>query len=210
MIPDLLKQFDQDDYWWQQHLSEIRESSSLESMVWASWLLALALARQLIEQELDRRAQLPTSWTRCAECGTRLHSKGMRPRQIQTLVGVVHWQRRVGRCPKGCQGSQVVPLDITLGVKAHQQTSLELIRLGCLLAVFVPFETVTVIARRFTGIQLNGQTIWSWVQVLGKQAMNQLQEEMAQLASGQVPTPEPISETLTEMPLVIGADGVRS
>ncbi len=38
--------------------------------------------------------------------------------------------------------------------------------------------------------------------------MNQLQEEMAQLASGQVPTPEPISETLTEMPLVIGADGV--
>ncbi len=208
MIPDLLKQFDPDDHWWKQHLSSIRESSSLESMVWASWLLALGLAKQLIEQELARRAQLSTSWTRCGQCGTRLHSKGMRPRQIQTLVGVVHWQRRVGRCPKGCQGSQVVPLDIALGIKAHQQTSLELIRLGCLLAVFVPFETVTVIAQRFTGIQLSAQTIWSWVQLLGKRAMDQLQYEMAQLALGQEPNPEPLSETLAKMPLVIGADGV--
>ncbi len=208
MRSDLLEQIDQNDHWWQQHLSSIRESSSLESMVWASWLLGLALAKQLIEQELARRAQLPTPWTRCEQCGTRLHSKGMRPRQIQTLVGVVHWQRRVGRCPKGCKGSQIVPLDIALGVKAHQQTSLELIRLGCLLAIFVPFETVTVIAQRFTGIQLNGQTIWSWVQSLGKRAMAQLENEMAQLALGQEPNPEPLESTLAEMPLVIGADGV--
>ena len=123
-------------------------------------------------------------------------------------VGVVHWQRRVGRCPKGCRGSQVVPLDIALGVKSNQQTSLELIRLGCLLAIFVPFETVTVIVRRFTGIQLSAQTIWSWVQWLGKRAMNQLQQEMAEIASGQVPTPEPLAPTLAQMPLVIGADGV--
>jgi hypothetical protein len=63
MIPDLLEKFEQNDHLWQQHLSEIRKSSSLESMVWASWLMALALAKQLIEQELARRAQLPTSWT---------------------------------------------------------------------------------------------------------------------------------------------------
>ncbi len=207
-IPQLLEQFDQNDNWWQQHLSSIRESSSLESMVWASWLLALALAKQIIERELTRRAQLPTPWTKCTKCGTRLDSKGMRPRQIQTLVGIVHWQRRVGRCPKGCKGSQRVPLDIALGVKEHQQTSLELIRLACLLAVFVPFETVTVIAQRFTGIQLSAQTIWSWVQLLGKKAMNQLQEEMAPLALGKVPSPEPLSETGAQMPLVIGADGV--
>ena len=96
----------------------------------------------------------------------------MRPRQIQTLVGVVHWQRRVGRCPLGCRESQVIPLDNALG------------------------------------IQLNAQTIWSWVQLWGKQAINQLQEEMAQMASGQEPTPEAMSSTLRQMPLVIGADGV--
>ncbi len=33
--------------------------------------------------------------------------------------------------------------------------------------IFVPFETVTVIVRRFTNIQLNAQTIWNWVQVWG-------------------------------------------
>jgi hypothetical protein len=99
-------------------------------------------------------------------------------------------------------------LDIALGIKSYQQTSLELVSKGCLLAIFVPFETVKVIVQRFTGIQLNAQTIWSWVQLWGKQAMNQLQEEMAQLALGQEPTPEAISSKLTQMPLVIGADGV--
>ena len=131
MRPDLLEQFDQNEHWWQQHLSSIRESSSLESIVWASWLMALELAKQLVEHELTRRAQLPTSWTECPHCSTCLHSKGMRSRQIQTLVGVVHWQRRVGRCPRGCQGSQVAPLDTAVGIKSYQQTSLELVSKGC-------------------------------------------------------------------------------
>jgi hypothetical protein len=95
-------------------------------------------------------------------------------------------------------------LDIALGIKSYQQTSLELVRLSCLLAVFVPFETVTVIVRRFTSIQLNAQTIWNWVQVWGLDAMTHIQEEMAQLARGQEPTPETISSTLAEMPLVNG------
>ncbi len=108
--------------------------------MWASWLMALELAKQLVEHELTRRAQLPTSWTECPHCSTCLHSKGMRtaplaalalPRQIQTLVGVVHWQRRVGRCPRGCQGSQVAPLDTAVGIKSYQQTSLELVSKGC-------------------------------------------------------------------------------
>jgi hypothetical protein len=207
-IAHLLEQFDQNTQKFQQQLNSLKQASSLEAIVWASWLMALELAKQIIDSELARRAQLPTSWTKCPHCGTRLHSKGMRPRQIQTLVGVVHWQRRVGRCPKGCQDSQRAPLDIALGIKSYQQTSLELVRLSCLLAVFVPFETVTVIVRRFTSIQLNAQTIWNWVQVWGLHAMTHIQEEMAQLARGQEPTPETISSTLAEMPLVIGADGV--
>ena len=67
---------------------------------------------------------------------------------------------------------------------------------------------MTIIAQRFTGIKLNAQTIWSWVQLLGKRAMDQLEHEMGQLAEGQEPNPEPLSSPLAEMPLVIGADGV--
>ena len=207
-IADLFEKLNLNDPSWQKHFSQITESSSLESIVWASWLLGLAIAKQLIEQELTRRAQLPTSWTNCTHCCTRLHSKGMRPRQIQTLVGLVHWQRRVGRCPKGCQGSQIAPLDKALGIQSYQQTSLELVKLSCLLAVFVPFETVTIIVHRFTNIELNTQTIWNWVQVWGLHAMTHIQEEMAKLANGLEPTPETISSTLAEMPLVMGADGV--
>ena len=116
-MPHLLEQLDPNHSRWQLYLDAVRESESLVSMVWAAWLLGLALANQLIEQELASRAQLPTQWHSCPKCGTRLHSKGMRPRQIQTLVGIVHWQRRVGRCPKGCFGTQVVPLDIAAWFK---------------------------------------------------------------------------------------------
>lgn len=208
LLEQLSEQFDQNPEKFQQQLNSLKQASSLEGIVWASWLMALELAKQLTESELTRRAQLPTLWTKCPHCDARLHSKGMRARRIQTLVGVVHWQRRVGRCPNGCKGSQVIPLDIDLGLKSYQQTSLELVKLSCLLAVFVPFETVKVILHRFTSIEVNAQTIWSWVQVWGKSAMSQIQEEVAQMALGQEPTPETIASTWEQMPLVIGADGV--
>lgn len=57
-------------------------------------------------------------------------------------------------------------------------------QLGCLLAVFVPFHTVTVLLQRLTGVQLNQQTIWSWVQSVGTQAMALLQQEMEQQERG--------------------------
>ena len=189
-------------------LTSVRESQTLVAMVWAAWLLGLAIATIVLEQELAVRAQRPTQWPACSKCGTRLHSKGMRPRQLMTLVGIVHWKRRVGRCPQGCQGVQVAPLDAALGVSADQQTSVELVQLGCLLAVFVPFHTVTVLLQRLTGVQLSPGTIWNWVQLVGHQAMGQLQQEIQQLTDGVYPAAEPISHQVARMPLVLGADGV--
>ncbi len=135
-------------------------------------------------------------------------SIGQRPRQIQTRVGVVSWKRRVGRCPQGCHCSQVAPLNEALGVSAYQQASLELVHLGCLLAVFVPFHTVTILLERLNGVQLSQQTIWNWVQSVGKLAMEQLQQEIEELATGVEPIPEALSDHLAQMPLVLGADGV--
>ncbi|MBD2096380.1 hypothetical protein H6F90_14660 [Trichocoleus sp. FACHB-591] len=60
-----------------------------------------------------------------------------------TLVGWVEWKRRVGRCPHYCSGSQQAPFDQELGIEPYQQTSMELMRLGCLLAVLLPFELAT-------------------------------------------------------------------
>ncbi len=122
-------------------------------MVWAAWLFGLALANRLLSQELAARASLPTQWPKCPECHCRLRSPRMRPRQIQTLVGVVHFERRVGRCRNRCPGVMVVPFDQGLGLRSYQQTSQEVMQLGCLLAVFVPFETTTVLLQRLTGIR---------------------------------------------------------
>ena len=81
-------------------------------------------------------------------------------------------------------------------------------QLGCLLAVFVPFETATVLLERLTGIQLSATSIWNWVQSAGQKAMEQLEQELELLASGIEPAPETLSPQLKQMPLIIGADGV--
>ena len=127
-----LKQLCINDSRWLPNLEALKKSESLTAMVWAAWLLGMSLATFFVEQELAVRAVLPSKWPTCPKCHCRLRSKGRRSRQIQTLVGRVHWKRRVGRCPTGCKGSQLAPLDVALGVKPHQQTSLELVQLGCL------------------------------------------------------------------------------
>ena len=177
-------------------------------MVWAAWLFGLALANRLLSQELARRASIPTHWPQCPQCHCRLRSKGMLPRQIQTLVGLVHFDRRVGRCRNRCKGVMVVPLDQALGLSPHQQTSQEVMQLGCLLAVFVPFETATVLLQRLTGVHLSATTIWNWVQSAGQKAMEQLQQELELLASGIEPAAEKHLPLVKQMPLIIGADGV--
>lgn len=177
-------------------------------MVWTAWLFGLAIANRLLSQELVRRASAPTHWPNCPNCHSRLRSKGMGRRQIQTLVGLVHFERRVGRCRNGCKGVLKVPLDQELGLNPYQQTSQEVVQLGCLLAVFVPFETATVLLQRLTGIELSATTIWNWVQSVGRRAMEQLEQELELLASGIEPAEEKLSLLEKQMPLIIGADGV--
>ncbi len=81
-------------------------------------------------------------------------------------------------------------------------------QLGCLLAVFVPFDTATVLLQRLTGVQLSAATIWNWTQSAGQKAMEHLQLELELLTSGIEPTEEKRSPILNQMPLIVGADGV--
>lgn len=193
---------------WQQLCKKLELTVSLTALVLTAWQMGLLIAKAIVEQQLAERAQIPTQWTRCSTCGTPLHSKGFVKRQMLTLVGPVEWRRRVGRCPYQCLNSHHIPFDVVLGIHAHQQTSTELIRLGCLLAVFLPFNLAAQLLLQLTGIAVSDTTIWQWVQESGKRAMQILNLQLQHLADGQLPKLELLDKTLEEMPLIIAADGV--
>lgn len=203
-----IQQLDLDDPDWQQLCQTLKTSTTLAAIVLSAWQMALWLAKLIVEQQLTERAQAPTSWSPCPVCGIPLVSKGFVKRQILTLVGQVEWKRRVGRCPHRCSGSQSVPLDNLLEVHPCQQTSTELRRLGCLLAVFLPFELSAWMLQQLCGIQVSDDTIWKWVQIAGQEAIENLKLLLQMLGDGQSIPAESLDETLLTMPLIIAADGV--
>src|SRR5437588_12008093 len=130
----------------QEPLARVREAASLVLMVLAVWEVVRQLAVRLMEESLTVRAQQRELWPVCGRCRQWLQSKGFQPRTLHTLFGVICWRRRVGRCPKGYKGSPVAPLDQALGLVPHQRTGAEVQWMGCLLAVFVPYETAPITA----------------------------------------------------------------
>ncbi|MBI4673554.1 MAG: ISKra4 family transposase [Chloroflexi bacterium] len=192
----------------QELVTAVEQAPSLALMLLAAGQLAHRIAVLLVQEVLTQRAQRPAELPSCPKCGTRLRSKGFLPRQLTTRLGIVRWERRVGRCPKGCKIGQVAPLDETLGLTPHQQTSVALKQMACALAIFVPFETAVVLLQRLLGLPVSPSTLWHWVQEAGQSAMQRLQRELDQLAEGQPPTAERLDENTSAQPLLIGADGV--
>src|SRR5512132_3328659 len=197
-----------DDPLVQRLLCTVEEAHTLPELVLAAWSLARVLAIRLVESVLAERARRPTSWPRCPQCGACLHSKGFVRRQVISLVGPIRWQRRVGRCPQGCETPQVAPLDDELGLQPHQRTSGELQSLGCAFAVFVPFATAATLLGWASGVAVSPRAVWDWVQAAGRRAMAQLHAQLQAGATGHVPTEEPLAAELAAAPLLLGADGV--
>ena len=197
-----------DDPSMQPLLSAVEHAHSLPALILAAWQVARALAVHLVEAVLAERARRATAWPPCPLCGVSLRSKGLVKRQVTSLIGPVQWRRRVGRCPQGCDIPQVAPLDEELGVQPYQQTSGELQALGCALAVFVPFTTAARLLSWYSGGMGSAQAVWGWVQAAGQRAMETLQEQLAMLARGDLPPPEPLAANLVALPLALGADGV--
>jgi len=186
----------------------VEQAPSLALMLVAAWQLARTLTVRLVESVLAQRTRQPTAWPLCPRCGARLQSKGFVPRQILSLVGVIRWERRVGRCPHGCKIGQLAPLDAALGLAPQPRTSGELKQAGCALAVFVPFETGGALLSLLSGVRVSPGTVWLWVQEAGQRAMQRLAQELQDLLEGQAPAEEPIEPQTAALPLVIGADGV--
>jgi hypothetical protein len=193
---------------WQQLCQQLQQSSTLAAIVLSAWQMGIWLAQSIVTQQLQERAQQPTVWGVCPTCQARLVSKGFARRELLTLVGMVHWQRRVGRCPHRCPGSQSIPFDQALEIAPYQQTSLEVVRLACLLSVFLPFELSGQILEQLSGIQVCPQAIWLWVQSLGRRQIAQQQAQLETFkAQGEVER-EVIDGEQAALPLVIAADGV--
>jgi hypothetical protein len=186
----------------------IENAPSLGEMMLAAWRLVRQLAIKLVEEELAERAQRPTKWPRCEQCGKKLESRGLKERQLTGLIGTVHWERRVGRCPGGCWIGQVAPLDTELGLQPNQRTSAGLKRAACALAVFVPFEIAVVLLSLLTEVVVSPGSIWNWVQGIGQDAMNRLEQQLEALRNGDMPAEE-VEAAVAALPLLVGADGVR-
>ena len=197
-----------DDSTLQQLLVRLENAISLSALVLAAWQFASRLAVLLIEETLDRRAKQPTDWSNCPACDTKLQSKGFAQRQITTLIGVIHFKRRVGRCPNRCRIGQQAPLDTALELTPHQHSCLQLKRVACLLAVFVPFETAQALLNQMLSIQVSKDTIWNWVQDAGQSAMAKLLAQLDSLTQAKAVAVESIDKAIEQLPLLIGADGV--
>ena len=204
-LSDILWDYDPQ---FQEPLARLQEATSLALMVMTAWTVVRMLAVRLLEEGLTVRARQPETWPVCSRCGRPLQSKGFRERVLQTLFGAIRWRWRVGRCPHGGAGSPVAPLDAVLGVVAHQRTGAEVQWMGCLLAVFVPYETACRLLCPLTGVSLAAGTVWTWVQQVGQGVMAQLADELERLAAGTLPPAEPLAPGLAALPLVMGADGV--
>jgi hypothetical protein len=99
-----------------------------------------------------------------------------------------------------------VPLDEALGIRRYQQHSEEVVRLGCLFSLIVPYETASWLLVQCSGLTVSPSSLWNWVQQQGAPAAlaNQLEAQ----TQGQPICPDPLMPTLQNLPLAIAADGV--
>ncbi|MBI1877148.1 MAG: ISKra4 family transposase [Chloroflexi bacterium] len=194
----------------QELMEKIKNAPSLALLILAALQLGRRVAVKVAEEILNERGQAPDEGGVCSDCGRSLESKGLKRREMITLLGLVKWRRRVRGCPGRCASGQVVASDVALGLQPYQRTSLEVKWLVCALAVFVPFELAAVLFESLTGVKVASKSIWSWVQHSGQRAMTRLEAQLAALSEGNLPDQEAMTATTQSLPLLLGADGVMA
>jgi hypothetical protein len=74
---------------WQAQWAHFAAAEGFAALVCSALQLGLLFARWVLSTALSERASAAHSWPECVQCGQRLRSKGFRPRQMTTLIGVV-------------------------------------------------------------------------------------------------------------------------
>jgi hypothetical protein len=83
----------------QELIAKIKNAPSLALLILAALQLGRKVAVKVVEEVLNERGQAPDQGSVCPECGQNLESKGLKRREMMTLVGLVKWRRRVRVCP---------------------------------------------------------------------------------------------------------------
>jgi len=188
--------------------SRLHNAITLKQIIFAAFGLALFVAVIIVEETLTARAQPMEKAGVCPCCGSALESKGFGGREIRSIIGLIQWRRRIWRCPKGCKIGQIVPLDEELGISPNQKISDEIKQLGCLLAVFVPYQIAAMLMSALTGAAVSPISIWNWVQIIGSKAVLKLEQELKELSEGKLPKMAEIEDKVAKLITAIGADGV--
>ena len=89
MIVSSIREFCPESREWQSVWEQFEQAERFPALVCSALQLGLLFARWVLSTALHERAQSPQGWPTCEQCGQRLRSKGFRPRQLTTLIGVV-------------------------------------------------------------------------------------------------------------------------
>jgi hypothetical protein len=206
MLMEILEK--QEDLKLEQYVTDIKNSVTLDSIVLAVFKFVLYIGSILLNEIVSERAKQHVERPNCPHCNSPLDRKDWLPRKITTLLGLIMWDRLAWRCPKGCKIGQITPYDKTLGIRPYQETSNEIKRMVCLLAVFVPFGIASLIFKKLTGIEICDKSIWNWVQEAGEKGIQKVNEELKKLNDGVDPELRELDPDVAELPMVIGGDGV--
>ena len=101
-----------------------------------------------------------------------------------------------------------MPLDEVLGIAPYQSSSEELIRLGCLLSIVMPYELSSWMLHQCTGMAVSASTLWNWVEQYGAASKSRLEAQIEQYLQGESMPRESLDEVTAALRLAIAADGV--
>jgi len=188
----------------QEEIEKLKQAENLAAIIAMAWKLVRIIGKSLVEEELRRRDKKKRNWPKCIKCNKRIENKGKRRRTIITSLGKIRIKRKIGRCPSGCQ--TYTPLDKEVNINKYQRVSLELQKLGCMLAIFIPYLLSTVLLEKILSIKISPQTLWHWVQDNGLKASEMVEREHSSMTL----LSEEIEKNDSELPLIIGADGVMA
>ena len=88
----------QSDRTLQELIDKIKNAPTLALLILAALQLGRVVAVKVAEEVLNERGQGLDEGGVCAECGQPLESKGLKGREMMTLLGLVKWRRRVRVC----------------------------------------------------------------------------------------------------------------
>lgn len=85
MSDDRFIVFDQGGINVQELVEAVEKASTLTLMILGAWQLARVLAVKIVQEVLTERAQRPTQWSSCPQCGARLN----RSRETWSTIGTL-------------------------------------------------------------------------------------------------------------------------